>query len=350
MNFPELHERAAFERHRFLLQPTPTTYFAVKLLQKFAFLISISGLFLFLVFLLEPFFTLRGLPQIDRGGYYTRTKEPLPIWLRFVINISLCLAFWVQHFYLAKHYRFHKILILGSYQHHFYEKPLLVMLSGLELWAMVYLSQPIRDITVMDWGQGFMQEFMAKVATTLVASGLLISGRTLYDMRECDLFGFDYIRKMKMLEGTEFPFRPQMKELSRVALCCRNPLQSGMLMVVAGSMLYPSVPLSFSRFMICSMFITGLVQAAEFNDIYCLRKLGPGRFNTYRDLIARSLLPDLNTLFFKSEQEIEEMRTKIKQLCLMEDEGAQILEPPISKQLNPEEQEVLFEDKRQKID
>jgi len=62
MNFPEIHEREAYERHRLVLQPTVTTYLAVKLLQKVAFLVSLSGLGLFLIYLLEPFFTVSSLP------------------------------------------------------------------------------------------------------------------------------------------------------------------------------------------------------------------------------------------------------------------------------------------------
>jgi hypothetical protein len=56
--------------------------------------------------------------------------------------------------------------------------------------------------------------------------GVYFCNQTLLDMWDCDVFGFDHIKYFKK-EGCELPVPFKMKNLSNVALSCRNPLMTG---------------------------------------------------------------------------------------------------------------------------
>ena len=58
------------------------------------------------------------------------------------------------------------------------------------------------------------------------------------DMMRCDLLGFKMAEYLKE-EGVEFPRPFVMKELSRIALSCRNPLMTGQILALVAPLIYP---------------------------------------------------------------------------------------------------------------
>jgi len=82
-------------------------------------------------------------------------------------------------------------------QYLFFERPLISLISGLELFLIMFLNQAITEVTVLPpigKEQRFFTELLTKVAVALLVLGLYIFGQTMIDMKECDVYGFGHLR------------------------------------------------------------------------------------------------------------------------------------------------------------
>lgn len=240
------------------------------------------------------------------------------MWLRATFNTALYSTFWLQHLVMSKHwfkeYMNTQIsLIRGQYC--FFERPLFGLLAGLMLTMIVFLSQPIPELVVIQPLQSrFTSDLLTKIAITLTVLGVYIFGTTLIDMLRCDVFGFDHIRAFKE-EGLHFPFQCEQRRLSRVALSCRHSLFTGMLIVLLGALLCPTANgLTYNRLMINAIFSAGLLIGIYFEEREYKRRLGIGRFSEYCKLVPNMVLPDLGMILFSSSERYEHVKARVVEL------------------------------------
>lgn len=115
-------------------------------------------------------------------------------------------------------------------------------------------------------------------------------------MINCDLFGFCYYMSFKK-EGTEFPRPFVMKNMSRVGLCCRHPLDSGFYFIYIASLFYGQ--LTLGRLLFSIMFFIGVTIGNHFEEkeIY---KVAAKSYSEFSKVIPNRLIPDF-AVFLKSE-------------------------------------------------
>lgn len=131
---------------------------------------------------------------------------------------------------------------------------------------------------------------------------------SMIDMWEQDLFGL-LISKYLQKNGLEFPRPFEMKRLSRVALSCRNPLMTGMILAIISPLFYPlSNGMSFSRMFTSILFIFGTLMGVFFEQREVSKAMGILQYQAYCNIIPNALIPNISVLFFKSEAELEAMR------------------------------------------
>ena len=131
------------------------------------------------------------------------------------------------------------------------------------------------------------------------------------DMWEQDLFGL-LIGKYLQKNGLEFPRPFEMKRLSRVALSCRNPLMTGMILAIFSPLLYPlSNGMSISRMLTSILYILGTLMGVYFEQREVKKSMGDKQYQAYCNIIPNALIPNISVLLFKSEADLEEMRQKV---------------------------------------
>jgi len=87
---------------------------------------------------------------------------------------------------------------------------------------------------------------------------------SMIDMWEQDLFGI-LISKYLQKNGLEFPRPFEMKRLSRVALSCRNPLMTGMILAIISPLFYPLINgMSISRMYTSILYLLGTLMGVFF--------------------------------------------------------------------------------------
>ena len=134
---------------------------------------------------------------------------------------------------------------------------------------------------------------------------------SMIDMWEQDLFGL-LISKYLQKNGLEFPRPFEMKRLSRVALSCRNPLMTGMILAITSPLIYPlSNGMSISRMQTSIIFIMGTLMGVFFEQTEVRKAMGTSQYQAYCNIIPNALIPNINVLFFKSEAELEAMREQL---------------------------------------
>lgn len=160
--------------------------------------------------------------------------------------------------------------------------------------------------------------YQAALSYFLFACGVFYFGYTMLDMLYCDVFGFDHMRYFQR-EGSQVPVPFTMKNLSRIALSCRNSLMTGLLLIHIGPLVYPA-PISLGRILFTAQFITGILMGTYFEQRELKNTLGHKAYSHYQSIIPNALIPDFSVLFVKSEAEIEEMRKGIRAMDEMTEE------------------------------
>src|SRR4051812_4885763 len=112
-------------------------------------------------------------------------------------------------------------------------------------------------------------------------------------MINCDLFGFCYYMSFNK-KGTEFPRPFVMKNLSRIGLSCRHPLDGGFYFVYIASIFYGE--LTLGRLFFSIMFIIGITIGNYFEEreIY---KVAAKSYTEFSKIIPNRVIPDLSVFF-----------------------------------------------------
>jgi len=153
---------------------------------------------------------------------------------KVIFNIALIVAFWLQHSIMARSSFKEWMNKLTKNQYFYYERSSFVLLAGVMLNIVMFLYQPIDEVVVFS---GFNSGVAMGLALVVFMIGNYFFMQSMWDFRECDVFGFDHFRYFKK-EGNEFPVPFKMKYMSRVAYACRHAMLSGILMAFIGVCLY----------------------------------------------------------------------------------------------------------------
>ena len=154
---------------------------------------------------------------------------------------------------------------------------------------------------------------MSLIFTTffLLIIGFFYLGVSMIDMWEQDLFGI-LISKYLQKNGLEFPRPFEMKRLSRVALSCRNPLMTGMILAIISPLFYPlNNGMCISRMQTSVLYILGILMGVFFQQREVRKAMGPSQYQAYCKIIPNALIPNISVLFLKSEADLEDMRSKV---------------------------------------
>jgi hypothetical protein len=110
-------------------------------------------------------------------------------------------------------------------------------------------------------------------------------------------------------DGLEFPRPFEMKNLSRVALSCRNPLMTGILLSIISPLIYPHASgMTVSRLQVTVLFTLGTLTGVFFEQREVRKAMGEKQYKAYCSVIPNAIIPDLRVLLFKNEVEIDKMR------------------------------------------
>lgn len=96
---------------------------------------------------------------------------------------------------------------------------------------MDYVVLPDHGIQYLRWLSNFITLF-----------GLYLWLASLYDLMEDDVYGFAQLSRFKK-EGEEMPTPFFLKRLSRIALSCRHPLYTGIMITLLGPLLHDTITL-----------------------------------------------------------------------------------------------------------
>jgi len=139
------------------------------------------------------------------------------------------------------------------------EKPAYAILSSFVLLQYLFLSQPVTEVVLYE----FKSPIITALSVLFFLIGEVMIFYTLFDMINCDLFGFCYYLDFKK-EGTEFPRPFVMKNMSRLGLSCRHPLDSGFYVMYAATLFYGQV--TVGRVFFVLVFLIGVTIGNHFEE------------------------------------------------------------------------------------
>lgn len=146
------------------------------------------------------------------------------------------------------------------------------------------------------------------IALLMGVIGIIYLGRSFIDMKECNLIVYSYPKHFKK-EGCEVPLPFVMKNLSLIALSCRNPLMTGQLLALGAPLIYPTA-ITLGRLHMSALFIIGTLMGVYFEQRELRRSMGEKEFARYASCIPNALIPAFG-VFLKNKTDIEKLRKEI---------------------------------------
>lgn len=167
---------------------------------------------------------------------------------------------------------------VSHHAYHFYEKGAFELLSGLILYAIMFLHKTTDERFLLpNLCYEVIPLFNTLKFTSYIVTiaGAFFLTKSLLDMWQCNLFQFRFPEHFKRT-GCEVPGPFVMKTLSRVALSCRNPLMTGWLLFLTGPLLFPATTngLKVSTLFLSSLFIAGVFTGVFFEQRELKRTMG----------------------------------------------------------------------------
>jgi len=113
--------------------------------------------------------------------------------------------------------------------------------------------------------------FFTTISMIMFMIGINMNLKSFTDMKNCDMNGISDLKRFNK-EGTEFPLPFVMKNMSRLGLSCRHPLDGGMLLIFASSVI--SNRLTLGRLIFAIMFTIGVLIGNHFEERDVYKKAG----------------------------------------------------------------------------
>ena len=109
-----------------------------------------------------------------------------------------------------------------------------------------------------------------------------------------DTYGFGFMKALNK-NGVNFPLHFKMKNLnSKISLMCRDPMASGFLHILLGSILYGDI--TWGRFLIVSMLTIITLIGVNMEERQ-LKNLGDSVYLKFLHEVPTKLIPDYRVIF-----------------------------------------------------
>lgn len=142
LNFQVSKYQFSILRMAIFVRPSALVWYTADLVQKLGYLLSLTSLLHYTLFLFSPFIKVPFLNQSDSpvNHFFKLPSNQYdfdPIAMKVLFNSTLVAAFWLQHSIMARQRFKDTMNWLGGNLYHFYEKGAYQSLSALALMTVV---------------------------------------------------------------------------------------------------------------------------------------------------------------------------------------------------------------------
>lgn len=276
------------------LQVSNSYLFFIQLFQIIGFILSMSSLSLFSLFLLQN--TLHSilnislntlLPEIDSTFI---KKNILNIENIYFHNMLLYSLFFIQHILMSRSFFKDAMQKLTKY-YFFIERYIFISLASLTLSIIIFYHKH-DDYVLIKFNNIYLDIFLFIINLLHLFISLYI---VFVDMKDSDILGIGILKKIKKEKGSNYPIEFTEKKSSLLSLMMRHPLYYSTLVLIWTS----SSIISRGRFFFNCQMTIFIIVGTFFEEREILKKY-PSYIN-YVKKVPNKFIPNIFVLFDKEK-------------------------------------------------